>query len=349
MLNRIVKVALLVFFTWIAAAGAAFADDSVYLKATGSRAKKTGKITSVSPETVVIQSGAKTNEIPSGNIRKIVYDGEPNSLDRARERFENGRFDDCLTELQKIKSASGGSEQEIAYLQAFANAEICLRGGEVTALDAGKGIQSFLGKYPNSYRFYPATELMGKLSLAIGRADLAEGQFTKLSEASWPEYRAKGLFYLGNTQLLNNKIVEAKSNLEAIDTVDSNDPVILDYKLFAECLLAKTEALEGQVEAGRKRLEAIIKREDPMVSQQLFAQAYNALGACFEKAENWEEAALAYLHTELLFAQQPELHAESLFRLSRIWTKLEESDRANKARKTLRDRYPNSYWAAKSR
>ena len=98
-----------------------------------------------------------------------------------------------------------------------------------------------------------------------------------------------------------------------------------------------------------KKIEAIIKREDPMVAQQLFAHAYNALGTCHEQTENWEEAAIAYLHTELLFAQHPEPHAEALYRLSTIWTKLEESDRANKARKTLRDRYPNSYWAAKSR
>jgi len=322
------------------------AQDNVFLKRSGSRSKKTGKVLSMTPESVVMQIGPKTEEVPSGSIRKIVFGREPNSLDRARERFDSGRFDDCLDELQKINvnPASEFVDQEIAYLQAFANAEIFLRGGDVTAQTAGE-IKQFIENNEDSYRIFPATELLGKLFLAVNRADLAEAQFTKLSQSTWPEFKIKGLYHLGQTQLRTNKLAEAKNSFNAITAIDSNDPVVAEYSLLAECMLAKAEAMEGNTDASKQKLEAIIKREDPMVAQLVFAHAYNALGGWHEKQENWEEAAIAYLHTELLFAGHADPHAEALYRLSKVWTKLEESDRASTARNALRGRYKNSYWA----
>ena len=79
----------------------------------------------------------------------------------------------------------------------------------------------------------------------------------------------------------------------------------------------------------------------------LFAHIYNALGAAYEKAGKFKEASRAYLHTDLLFASVLEAHAESLYHLAILWPKLEQTDRAARARDTLKARYRNSYWAGK--
>ena len=179
----------------------------------------------------------------------------------------------------------------------------------------------------------------------MGVADFAEKEFAKLSKSQWPEQKISGLFNLGYTQLVVGNPSEAIKNLQAIAAVDAVDDNSTEYKLLAECLMARAEALSGNVDAGKKKLEAVIKREDPMTAQRAFAYAYNGLGACHEKNGDWKEAAMAYLHTELLFQNDQEAHAEALYRLSKIWAKLEATDRANKARTTLKSRYKNSYWA----
>ena len=92
------------------------------------------------------------------------------------------------------------------------------------------------------------------------------------------------------------------------------------------------------------KIESLIKNENPD-NKLLFAHLYNALGACHESTQNWQEAAIAYLHTELLFSLDPDAHAEALKKLSEIWPKLDETDRANRAAATLKTRYRNSYWA----
>ena len=77
----------------------------------------------------------------------------------------------------------------------------------------------------------------------------------------------------------------------------------------------------------------------------LFAQIYNALGDVQAKAGRLKEAMMAYLHTQLLFASEPDSHAEALFHLAEIWPQLEQTDRANQSRETLKSRYRNSFWA----
>ncbi len=62
---------------------------------------------------------------------------------------------------------------------------------------------------------------------------------------------------------------------------------------------------------------------------------------------NLKEAATAFLHTELLFAQEIEPQAEALYQLALIWPKLNQTDRASRAREGLKSRYRNSYWANK--
>jgi hypothetical protein len=56
---------------------------------------------------------------------------------------------------------------------------------------------------------------------------------------------------------------------------------------------------------------------------------------------------MAYLHVDVLFYADPEIHAESLYHLTRLWADIKNNDRSVAARKLLDERYSGSIWASK--
>ena len=184
--------------------------------------------------------------------------------------------------------------QEIAWLNAASSAEISLRGGNITAKNAGTMMSSFTRTYPKSYHFYPATELLGRLLEAVGRVDLAEKEFLKLANSSWAPFKSSGHFHAGNAQLKLKNFDGAKKSFAATSSVDANDNQTLAYKQLSICLTAKANAMSGNADAAIKEIETLIKNESD-TNERLFANLYNALGACHESNGDWQKAAIAYL------------------------------------------------------
>ena len=325
-------------------------QDAVYrFRAGGGNSKVSGKVTAMTPFGVTVESNSGPKEIPASAINKIDFDGAPVEISRARDRIEGNRFEDALAELEKISDPinSPQIQQEIDFIKALSNAKIALGSGTVTAQDAGKLMSAFVSANKESIHFYPATELLGKLFFAVGRTDLAEQQFAELTNSQWTELVLRGHFNRGEMLNLLEKYDDALAAYEAILAMPSNDDATQQYKLLAKVQKAKTNAMAGKpVEESVAAINEIIKNENP-TNAQLFAYAYNALGACHLKAENLKEAAMAFLHTELLFAQENEPQAEALYQLALIWPKLDHTDRASRARDGLKTRYRNSYWANK--
>ncbi len=322
--------------------------DSVYqFREGGGNKKISGSITGVTPLAVTIKTSSGPTEVPASKINKLVFKDQPNGIAKARTRIESGRFDDAIEELEKISGSNPPFvQQEIDFLKAFATSEVALRAGTITAAEAGKAMFGFTQKNANSHHFYEATEILGKLFFAVGKADSAEKEFAKLTSSQWPELVLDGHFYRG--EMLNElqKPSEAGAAYDAILSAPANDDLTQSYKLIAKCQKAKSQGLAGNTEEAIKVIEQVIKVENPE-NTRLFAYAYNALGACHLKAGNIKEAATAYLHTELLFASEQEPHAEALYQLALIWPKLDQTDRASRAREGLKSRYRNSYWATK--
>ena len=70
------------------------------------------------------------------------------------------------------------------------------------------------------------------------------------------------------------------------------------------------------------------------------ARIYNAQGASYEASGDTEGAILSYLHTHLMFSNQPDAHAEALKRLVELWPQVGKPERAAAARQELQQRYP---------
>lgn len=320
-----------------------FAQDGVYqFKATGGTSKTSGKITEISPDGVTVAEKL----IPASEIARVSFSREPSDINRARDQMETGRFSDAIESLGKIDvtKLTPQMKAEVDFIRAFSLAQSSLRGGGTTPQEAGGVVAKFIQEHPTSWHLYPAIEQLGKLYFAIDRTDLAIGQFAKLSQCSWPKYQLSGTLQLGILTMDN--AADANAAFDSILNKNSNDDVTQLYKLLAKCEKARVAGLAGDPAASLSQLNEMIATENSD-NKLLFAHLYNALGAIHQKNSNWKEARTAYLHTDLLFATEAELHAEALFHLSKIWAQLEETDRAAMARDTLKSRYRNSYWAGK--
>jgi tetratricopeptide (TPR) repeat protein len=307
-----------------------------------------GKITQISPYEVSIQASDGIRQIPADQISKIIFQGQPLEIERARSQMNAGRFDGAIEELQKITAAVSREEikQEIEFMTARSNAEIAIRGGSVTAQDAGRGLTDFINKYPQSYQLYPAIELLGRMYFAIGRFDLAEKEFERLNESKSQELILKGNFYRGEALVEQGKFAEAASAFNSILNLSNNDDLTQTYKLLAKIRVAKVTALNGDPESAIQTLEDIIRVENSQ-NALVFANAYNSLGTAYLQQGDLKEAVMAFLHTDLIYTTEREAHAEALYNLALIWPKLDQHDRANRARQGLKTRYRNSVWSMK--
>lgn len=124
----------------------------------------------------------------------------------------------------------------------------------------------------------------------------------------------------------------------------SDLPETKRQKLLAEVGKARCLAETSSPDEGIKLLEKVIGENEPS-DTELFGRAYNALGDCLLKAGKQKDALMAYLHVDVLFYSDPEIHAESLYHLSRLWAAIKKPDCAASARNLLEQRYSGSVWA----
>ena len=142
--------------------------DAIYRVKGG---RLTGTVQSVSPVAVVVETDRGTQTVDAWNVTSIAVEGQPLELRKARKRYEDERFDECLEELQRIDVDPDHKawQPEFDFLQAAASAQVSLSGGNVTAQQAGKAVNGFLRKHPENNLKFPATEMFfpasGKVNL----------------------------------------------------------------------------------------------------------------------------------------------------------------------------------------
>lgn len=315
--------------------------DTVFLNS-GSPVR--GKVQNIDAEQLQVDE----RTINVRDVKKVNLTSEPRELRRAKENIASDQFENAWSDLQKIAQPPRDPMvlQEYDYAKAFVMGKLALGGGQVTTREAGTAIRDFVNKYPNSFRLYPTVDLYGKLLTNINRLDLAEVEFQKLAASNWPRYQLKGLFDLAQAQMLMEKYEESKANFVKLQQHELNTPLAQQFKLMAKCQLAKIDAKQGNVDNAIQVVEQIIKTESAD-NKQLFALCYNTLGTCNLQKNELRGAAIAFLHTDLLFSTESDAHSEALYHLAKIWPQLEETDRANRARQTLNRSYANSFWKQK--
>ena len=120
--------------------------DSVYTRGAGDANRLVrGKVVATTAFKVTVETESGKKDVPSSEVKKIAFSGEPRGLTRARDHLESERFDDCLSAIKKLKLPdSKFVRQEAKFLEAFASGKKSLLGDQAISTAAA---EQLLGKF----------------------------------------------------------------------------------------------------------------------------------------------------------------------------------------------------------
>ncbi|MEW4562224.1 hypothetical protein AB1K70_06840 [Bremerella sp. JC770] len=305
---------------------------------------QTGTIVGATKDAVQLSKGGSNVEIPTNEIVEISLDAEPFDVKTARRMVQNGQFADAIDKLQGVEGGNNELvKQEIDFLRAYSMGKLALAGSG-DRQKAAQALLAFATSSSNSFHFYDVARMLGDLAVSGGDYAAAAKYYGGLKSAPWPDYRMSAQVLAGRALLAQDKAAEAITNFDEVMAANATVSGAARQKSFAAVGKAKALASSGKAAEGIALAQKVVDNADPD-DKELFGRAYNALGLCHLKQSNPKEALLAYLHTDILFYTDPEIHAEALYYLSNIWKDLNDPDQSTDARNLLNDRYPGSIWA----
>lgn len=328
----------------------AYGQDTITLdrRVKGST-KILGTITSVSKTEVTIKTASGEKTVPANQIARLNLANEPSELRQARQALIGGQYEQAIENLQRGELPDDAADlirQEWKYCLASAKAQLALRGG-ANAKESLALMLDYLKTEKDTYRFYPAVELLGQLAEVTGANEEAVKYYQQLRKAPWPEYAVRPSILIGRALRSQGKYQEALAQYDEALKATASDPATLRQQTLARIGKAASAAELGQAAESIQTLEDIIAKNDPN-DQELFAEAYLALGTAYRQSQKPLDAILAYLHIDLLFYSQQDAHAQALYHLTNLWPQLQQPDRAVEARKLLNTRYPGTIWSQKA-
>jgi tetratricopeptide (TPR) repeat protein len=308
----------------------------------------TGKIVEKNRDKVVIEVRGNNQNFPSNEILRVLFEGEPTTLSRTKDLVAQGQIEQAVDEFKKIDAASLPSEdmkQDYQFLRGYIAGTLATK-GKGDPKNALTLLTNWVKDNAQSYQFYPAAELMGDLAVASGTPDQAAKYYGGLAAAPFPELKVKGSFLQGKALMASKQNADAKAKFQAVLEAKLSDPVSLKFQKMARIGIIQSDALEGKATEAIGELEKMVDEGDS-TDGELFAELFNTLGSLFAAAGRNEEAVLSYLKTDQLYGAQSEPHAESLYRLNQLWTKMGSTQKAADAKQKLEKLYPTSPWVRK--
>jgi tetratricopeptide (TPR) repeat protein len=335
--------AILAVSLWLAAGGVGRGDA---IKTATAPGPLRGEIKLMTPVEVELQLGAGTKKVSVNEIVYITYDSEPAGLKAGRTAVLAGRYEDALTVLAKVTAEEQKRpeiKQDVEFYTALCRAKLAL-GGSGDVIAAGRLMDAFVKTHIGSYHWLQANELVGDLLVANGRHDQAEKYYAELGKAPWPDYQMRAGVAVGRARLAQKKTAEALQAFEGVLKNDTAGELPQRERLAATVGKARCQIANKQYDEAVKTVNDVIAKADPE-QVELNARVYNALGTALKEAGRVKEALLAFLHVDVMYFTVPEEHAEALANLVELWEKDRKPERADRARRTLEERYKSSPWA----
>ncbi len=327
----------------VAWSGPALAQDQVVpLRGT----PVSGNVVKISTSEVVVEARGKQQRVPVNEIRRVTFREEPADLRRGRNRILIGRIESGLADLKKVaidQIERDEIKQDLQFYLAYAEGRLVLeQGGD--AAKAASGLFNFAKNHPTSFHFFATAEILGELSAAQGKYGDAARYYKAIGKAPWPEYKIRSVVLEGRARLAQQQFAAAKALFDSADKLPADSPEAKRQQQLATIGQAICLAELDAPEQGEQILTELIDKADPQ-DTALYGHAYNALGRCYLKASRPKDALLAFLHVDILFYADAEVHAESLYHLSQLWKTVRRADRAVTARQLLAEKYSGSRWA----
>jgi hypothetical protein len=336
----------------VAASAAAPALDIVHRRSN----EKTvgGDITSVTKTEVVVTQkvGNKEETVPANDIAYIEWDGEPGPLKLARGSDTTGNIDESIKQYQEavkeVPAGRDGLKNEIDFGLARALTRRALRTpAELPAAIAQ--LKSFINGNRDHYRFYDAQQLLGDALLASKDDLTAEVSYKSVSESPWTDYQMAGKLGLGRAAFARNEVPKAKTLFDEVAAMDAKSPAEISRKL--EGLLGQARCLQsGSDSAGALKILEQVIDQATSADSRIQAEAFLRQGDAHRLAKtDPKKAVISYLFVDVIpdLASENDLHAESLYRLAKLWPAAGDAGRGAEAAGRLQAEYPDSEWTKK--
>lgn len=331
----------------IAPVSSAIAQSDQLFTSTG--ATVNGQVVATTPIQVTMEVQGNKRVVKVNQIRRLAFGGEPTAMNTGRARILAGKIESGYNELQRVDPASIKRDivrRDLQFYLAYCEGRLALSIGGDKA-KATQSMLAFVRAAPQSQHFFEAAELLG--DLAVSRQDYASavryyGSIS--SRAPFVDYKMRALISEARAFVQQGQFADAQAKFEEVLGIESGTAEARRQKRFAEIGVARCLAETASPEEALRRIEKIIADNDA-ADGELFGRAYNAQGDCYRKAGKKKEALMAYLHVDVLFYADPDVHAEALYRLVKLWSTLNNPDRANAAKGVLDGRYAGSVWSGR--
>ncbi len=304
-------------------------------------ANVSGTVSETSRDGVQLKKGTSTQEFASGDILKISYQGDPAALAKAREFAIDGQYEEALSELKNVNVDAIQRDvikADYAFYLVLCQSELALSGKGDKKAAAGATFQ-FASQYRDSWHFYEAMKLLGDLALALNDHANALKYYKLLAAAPSSDTKIESVYLTGLAHLKSGDSDAATADFDKVIALQPQSSAAV--RLQTLCTAGKAVALarSGKGGEGLKMVADLITNLNP-TDTEMAARIYNAQGASYEANGDIEGAIMAYLHTHLMFATQPDAHAEALKKLVELWPQVGKPERAAEARQELQQRYP---------
>jgi hypothetical protein len=333
-------------------ARAGFAIDSVTRRSTEKPAA--GEITAVSQtEIVVTPKVGQPTTVPANDVVDVDYEAASPGLRLGRSQERGGQFAQALESYAQAASESASANAnlrgEIEFLQARTTGKVAL-GDPAQLAAAAAGLQAFLDRNKDHYRYYEAQLFFGEVSLAADNVAGAESAFAAVAASPWTDMQMAGK--MGSARILFRQGNAAGAQAifdEVVAGATGDDPATAARRL--EAMLGQAQCLRSQ---GR-HVDAIpvfakVVHDSSDSDTRLQAEAYIGQGeACLAAGNREKEALTKFLIVDVVpsLAQHGDLHAQALYQLAQLWPSVGQPVRGAEASAKLEQDYPNSEWAKK--
>ena len=319
-------------------------EDQVFLKRGG---VLRGTVSETTPQALTITVGGQRRQVSVAEIRLVSFGDEPAALREARSRAVSGKYARAQQDLQGLKVDELKKplvRSDLLFYRALVASRVALTtGGDKAA--AKQLMLEYVREHRTSHHFLEAAEVLGDLAVAQGDYASAVRFYGSIaSKAPSPEYQLRAMLLEARALVDQGQIASAREKYDSAAGVSASSRESQRLKQFAAIGRARCIAEIGNRDEGIRAIQKIVK-DNESTDAELFGRAYNALGDCYRIAEQPKDALMAYLHVDVLFYAEPEIHAEALHWIAMLWEQLGKSDRAAAARDLLRSRYAGSRWS----
>ncbi len=311
--------------------------------------KVSGSISAMSKTDVTIKRLQGDETIAANDLAAIEWDGGGPTLKLGYPEENSGQYELATKSFQKAKSEAKSPSPFLAGEYEYVLARVLARQALTDPDKREQAIQKLMAAqkaYPEHVRFYESALFLSQVQLAAKDFEGLHKTIEILKKAPWNDVKLAAQITESRALVSEGKIEDAIAGFEAVANSAGDSPVELARKYEAQLGQARGLILQTKLDEALKILEAVVEKASAEETAVL-AEAYVLEGQALSRLGRNKEAALAYLHVDVLFPREANFHAEALYQLSSLWKLVQQPDRSVEAAGKLVQIYPHSEWRKK--